>query len=64
VCKSTTFLEYIYAFGVLKVWKSRLTLYIIISYRAILFLDKAEIKKMAQIRYKTYVRKTQENWED
>ena len=24
----------------------------------------AEAQKMAQIRYKTYVRKTQENWED
>ena len=24
----------------------------------------AEAKKMAQIRYKSYVRKTQENWED
>ena len=23
-----------------------------------------DMKKMAQIRYKTYVRKTQENWED
>jgi pyruvate-ferredoxin/flavodoxin oxidoreductase len=24
----------------------------------------AEAQKMAQLRYKTYVRKTQENWED
>ena len=90
----------IYAFGALKVWKSRQILYIIIYYGAFLYpfsLDSkepdwskfhdfllgevrylsvkkaypneaeelfAEAQKMAQLRYKTYIRKSQENWED
>ena len=26
--------------------------------------SKNEVQKMAQLRYKTYIRKSQENWED